>query len=98
MQQVVEERHLLPDDVARRQKLLEESAYDVALQRFRHEAEVFQQMGRGVNLQDKSIQAWMWDWYVKLVPQIDIAIQEALLEEEKIRQRESLIDATYTRL
>jgi len=38
------ERQMLPDDVLRRQKLLEDSAYDNALERYRHEAEVFKSM------------------------------------------------------
>ncbi|KAG8812035.1 DNA-directed RNA polymerase, partial [Serendipita sp. 399] len=60
---ITESRSSLPDDIVQRQKMLEETAYDSALARFKHEADVFKDLELGGNLTNRSLQAWMWDWH-----------------------------------
>jgi len=45
--QITLARRVLPEDLASRQKLLEESVYDVAVERLRHEAKLFDELGLG---------------------------------------------------
>ncbi len=58
-------RRVLPDDLAARQKLLEESVYDVAVERLEHEAAVLNSIGVGSSF-GRDIRQWMWDWHTKL--------------------------------
>jgi DNA-directed RNA polymerase len=81
------ERQMLPDDVMRRQKLLEDSAYDNAVERYRHEAEVFKSMNMGSSLGDRSLQAWAWDWYNLTVPELENVILETEMAETKMIHR-----------
>jgi len=83
------ERQLLPDDVMRRQKLLEDSAYDNALERYRHEAEVFKSLNMSGNLGDRSLQAWAWDWYKSTVPELERVILEIEKAEKKMVHRKN---------
>lgn len=81
---------MLPDDVMRRQKLLEDSAYDNALERYRHEADVFKSMNLGGNMGDRNLQAWAWDWYNLAVPELEKVIAETeKAEKSMIRRRNS---------
>jgi DNA-directed RNA polymerase len=83
------ERQMLPDDVVRRQKLLEDSAYDNALERYRHEAGVFKSMNMGGNLGDRSLQAWAWDWYNLTVPELERVIDETEEAEKRMIHRKN---------
>ncbi|KAF9017666.1 DNA/RNA polymerase [Hymenopellis radicata] len=58
-------RRVLPDDLAARQKLLEESVYDVAVERLEHEAAILNNIGVGSSF-GRDIRQWMWDWHTKL--------------------------------
>jgi len=80
---------MLPDDVMRRQKLLEDSAYDNALERYRHEAELFKSMNIGGNLGDRSLQAWAWDWYNLTVPELERVILETEKAEKSMIHRKN---------
>lgn len=83
------ERQTLPDDVLRRQKLLEDSAYDNALERYRHEAEVFKSMNMSGKLGDRSLQAWAWDWYNLTVPELERVIIETETAEKRMINRKN---------
>jgi DNA-directed RNA polymerase, mitochondrial len=87
--QIIKGRAELPDDVIQRQKLLEETAYDSALARFKHEAEIFQQLSLGGNLNQRNLQAWMWDWHVSTEPLLQERIT-ALVEEEHAAQMKEI--------
>ncbi|PVG00666.1 DNA/RNA polymerase [Serendipita vermifera] len=76
LNQIIQGRKTLPDDVLQRQKQLEETAYDNALARFKHEAEVFRELDMGGNLNRRSLQAWMWDWHVATEPYLQQKIEE----------------------
>ena len=81
LDQIIKGRKALPDDVLQRQKLLEETAYDSALARLKHEAEVFKDLDMGANLKHRSLQAWMWDWHVKTEPYLQQCIEDLTSQE-----------------
>lgn len=57
-------RRVLSEDLAARQKLVEDSVYDVAIQRMRRQAEVFKELGLGDSvLKKQDLQLWMWQWH-----------------------------------
>ena len=57
-------RRVLSEDLAARQKLVEDSVYDVAVQRMRRQAEVFKELGLGDSvLKKQDLQLWMWQWH-----------------------------------
>lgn len=75
-------RRVLSDDLAARQKLLEDSVYDVAVQRMRRQAELFKDLGLGDSaLRKQDLQLWMWQWHQHLQTRLkeDIAL---LVKEE----------------
>ncbi|KAG6329701.1 hypothetical protein ID866_9388 [Astraeus odoratus] len=77
-------RRVLPDDVGARQKLLEESVYDVAVERLRHESEVFDELDLGnPSLRRADLQGWMWDWHQKLSAHLETEIARIVAEELK---------------
>lgn len=54
-------------DVYERQRWLEHSALEAARKRLEHDTEKLQDLGlESSHLQNKTLQAWMWDWYTKL--------------------------------
>jgi DNA-directed RNA polymerase len=80
--QIALARRVLPEDVAARQKLLEESVYDVAVERLKHQAELFTELGLGnTGLREAVLQAWMWDWHQKLKTRLETEIK-AIIEHE----------------
>lgn len=81
--QVALARRVLPEDVAARQKLLEESVYDTALERMKHEAETLEQLQHvsPKGLQGKELQRWMWDWHEKLQRRLKEEIPMIVREE-----------------
>lgn len=75
-------RRVLPEDITARQTLLEASVHDVATERFRHEDALFKQLGLGSSLQEKNLQAWMWNWHQALVPRLETTIKEITRAED----------------
>jgi DNA-directed RNA polymerase, mitochondrial len=58
---------VLPEDIFTRQKLLEDSVYEVATEKLKCQAEIFEELGIGDNcLNNSHLQCWMWDWHQKL--------------------------------
>ncbi|KAG1900468.1 DNA-directed RNA polymerase N-terminal-domain-containing protein [Suillus fuscotomentosus] len=83
--QVTLARRVLPEDLASRQKLLEESVYDVAVERLRHEAKLFDELGLGNReLHHADLQKWMWDWHQKLKTRLEAEMKEIIVAEAKI--------------
>ena len=77
-------RRVLPDDVATRQKLLEDSVYEEATERLKHQAEVFDRLGLGDGgLSSSHLQTWMWDWHQKLQKRLKSEIPEIVKEESQ---------------
>ena len=95
--QVTLARRVLPEDVASRQKLLEESVYDVAVERLRHEASLFDELGLGnPGLRRADLQKWMWDWHQQLKSRLESEIQEITTAENN-QARRTLFGTTCTR-
>ncbi len=60
-------RRVLSEDLTARQKLLEDSVYDVAVERMRRQAELFKELGIGDSVLKKpDLQLWMWQWHLHL--------------------------------
>ncbi len=65
--QVILARRVLSEDLVLRQRLLEESVYNVAVERLKHQAELFDQLGLpNKSLHSTDLRTWMWHWHVKL--------------------------------
>jgi len=75
-------RRVLSEDLAARQKLLEDSVFDVAVQRMRRQAEVLKELGLGDSiLRKQDLQLWMWQWHQLLRDRLRDDIAQ-LIEEE----------------
>jgi DNA-directed RNA polymerase, mitochondrial len=84
--QVALARRLLPEDVTSRQKLLEDSVYQVALSRREHEFAVFEGLGLNTaGLKQADLQTWMWSWHQKLKGRLAIAIEDVVAMESKAK-------------
>lgn len=78
-------RRVLSEDLAARQKLLEDSVYDVAVERMRRQAELFKELGLGDSvLRKPDLQLWMWQWHQLL--QVRLRDDIALLVKEEASQ------------
>jgi len=85
--QLVLARRVLPDEVATRQKLLEDSVYEEATERLKHQAEVFDKLGLGDgSLKGSHLQRWMWDWHQKLQKRLQGEIAEIIRRERATRE------------
>ncbi|CAL1697785.1 unnamed protein product [Somion occarium] len=83
--QVILARRVLPEDVAARQKLLEESVYDVAVERLKHQAELFDEIGlTNKGLGNNDLRKWMWEWHQKLKVRLKAEIATLAVEESKL--------------
>ncbi|KAI4519882.1 DNA/RNA polymerase [Schizophyllum commune Loenen D] len=85
LSQITLARRVLPEDLVARQKLIEDSVYDVARQRLQHEYEQMKNLeaGKGQGLKDKRIQRWMWEWHMKLRERIGTEIKNITAFEKK---------------
>jgi DNA-directed RNA polymerase len=82
-------RRALPEDVAVRQKHLEESVWEVAQARMRQQHELFKQLGMDSALRLKSnmLQLWMWNWHLKLTKRLTQEIKTVLKIEGQRKRR-----------
>jgi DNA-directed RNA polymerase len=81
-------RRVLPEDVAARQKLLEESVYDVAVERLKRQADLFAELGLGNNvLLSADLQRWMWEWHNKLKARLEKEIKNIAAAEQKLSKK-----------
>ncbi|KAF9264462.1 DNA/RNA polymerase [Marasmius fiardii PR-910] len=77
-------RRVLPEEVTARQKLLEESVYDTAVERLQHEANVLGELGLDNNsLRQPDLRRWMWDWHAKLKDRLATEIKNISGAEAK---------------
>jgi DNA-directed RNA polymerase len=84
-------RRVLSEDLAARQKLLEDSVFDVAVQRMRRQAEVLKELGLDDSiLRKQDLQLWMWQWHQLLQVRLrDDIIQLIKEESSKFTRSES---------
>jgi len=78
----MEARKMLDKDIHARQRHLETSVYDLALQQLEYRAKIFAQKGidQDSHLRNSELQSWMWTWHTLLVTR---------LKEEIIRIQQS---------
>ena len=75
---------MLAEDVSLRQRLVEQSVYNVAVERMKRQAELFDQLGLpNKGLHSNDLRVWMWEWHQKLETRI-VAELENLVVEERI--------------
>lgn len=91
-------RRVLPEDVAARQKLLEESVYDVAVERLKRESEIFDELGIGGSLRQPDLQRWMWDWHNKLKARLEEEIRNITIAEKTTHAQKKMALAPYLSL
>lgn len=73
-----------------RQKHLEKSAYDVALERLQQQVETLDSLGiHNPALNTSTLQKWMWEWHTKLRERIQEEIK-AIFENEEGKKRTTL--------
>lgn len=83
--EVILARRVLSEDNVARQKLLEESVYDVAVQRLKHQAQALDDLGLGnKGLGHADLRAWMWKWHEKLQERITAEVAELIKQEDKL--------------
>ena len=76
-------RRALPEDVVVRQKLLEESVWDVAQARMKQQNDLFKQLGMDNQaLKSNMLQAWMWSWHLKLTERLTEEIKTLINSEQ----------------
>lgn len=79
---------MLPEDVAARQKLLEDTVYETAMDRLKHESDVFEQLGLDTgHMRQPDLRRWMWDWHTKLQERLQEEIKNIELIENKKEDR-----------
>ncbi|KAL0061581.1 DNA-directed RNA polymerase [Marasmius tenuissimus] len=77
-------RRVLPSDVVSRQKLLEETVYDTAVERLRHESSVFEELGLdNGSLRQPDLRRWMWEWHSKLQARLTAEVKSISEAERK---------------
>ncbi|KAI1795428.1 DNA/RNA polymerase [Ganoderma leucocontextum] len=94
---VVLARRVLSEDLASRQRLLEQSVYNVAVERMKHQAEMMDDLGlpsRGLRSGD--LRSWMWDWHQKLQGRIKAEVENLIVEERVIERMKKTKRATKT--
>lgn len=84
-------RRVLPEDVTARQTLLEASVHDVAFERFKHEDALFKQLGLGISLHERNLQAWMWSWHQALVERLDAVVKNITEAENEVPTKRTLL-------
>ncbi|EIW76844.1 DNA/RNA polymerase [Coniophora puteana RWD-64-598 SS2] len=82
--QVALARRVLPEDVASRQKLLEDSAIDVAIARLQHEAKLLDDLEIGnPRLNKPKLRQWMWEWHTRLTARLTAEVREVVDAERQ---------------
>ncbi|KAF8591711.1 DNA/RNA polymerase [Ramaria rubella] len=71
----------LGDDLWARQQLLEQSVYDIAVERLKHEHENLEKLQLSTPLGGKPLRALMWDWHQKLTKRLEDDIGVLVKEE-----------------
>ena len=84
---VIFARRVLPEDVAARQKLLEESVYDVAVERLKHTTDKLEDLGlTNPALKTNDLRQMLWDWHSKLKERLAVEIATLHQQEERVKR------------
>lgn len=74
---------MLTGDNLSRQKLLEASVYDVAVERLKHQAQKLEDLGLGnKGLEHADLKGWMWNWHQKLQVRLKAEVADLVAQEE----------------
>lgn len=85
-------RRVLPEDVSARQKLLEESVYEVAVERLKHQADIFAELGLGNSaLLAPDLRQWMWEWHTKLNARLEVEIKNIMKVEDAMTSMDGIL-------
>lgn len=77
----------LGEDLWARQQLLEQSVYDVAVDRLKHEHETLEKLqNKSSSLGGRSLRAMMWDWHQKLTMRLQDDVRVLVQEETQSRE------------
>ncbi|KAI0742483.1 DNA/RNA polymerase [Daedaleopsis nitida] len=88
LSEVVFARRVLAEDVALRQKMLEQSVYNVAVERMKHQAEMMDNLGLpSKGLQSNDLRSWMWQWHQKLQARIEAEIRNVIVDERVLERK-----------
>ncbi len=83
LSEVILARRVLSGDNLARQKLLEASVYDVAVERLRHQVQTLENLGLGnKGLEHVDLKTWMWQWHQKLQARLKVEIEDLVKQEE----------------
>ncbi|KAI0087670.1 DNA/RNA polymerase [Irpex rosettiformis] len=84
LSEVILARRVLSGDNLARQKLLEASVYDVAVERLKHQVQTLEGLGLGnKGLEHADLRAWMWNWHQKLQVRLKWEVADLVSQEEK---------------
>ena len=86
MQKLNTTHRTLGDDLYARQQLLEQSIYEVAVERLQHEHEQLQKIQGNSGLAARPLRALMWDWHQKLSTRFEEDIRILIQEEAERRE------------
>ncbi|KAI0731720.1 hypothetical protein BC629DRAFT_1718248 [Irpex lacteus] len=88
LSEVILARRVLSGDNLARQKLLEASVYDVAVERLRHQVQTLEGLGLGnKGLEHVDLKTWMWQWHQKLQVRLKVEIEDLVKQEEGLTER-----------
>jgi DNA-directed RNA polymerase len=77
-------RRALPEDASSRQRLLEESAYDDAAARLKHEWDLQHvDAATASKLAQPTLQKWMWTWFAALTERLESDVKKVIETERK---------------
>ena len=81
----MEARKMLHKDLHARQRHLETSVYDLALEQLQYRAKIFadKSIDQDSHLRDSELQSWMWTWHIRLVERMK---QEIIRIQQSGRQ------------
>ncbi|KAF8153987.1 hypothetical protein B0H34DRAFT_661867 [Crassisporium funariophilum] len=96
---VTEARQVLDADVHARQRHLEASVYELAVEQLQHRAQVFEEKGldNGI-LSHSELQHWMWKWHVALQARLTVEIGRISKAEPKTLNRATANISPYLTL
>lgn len=103
LQRMTTAHRTLGDNLFARQQILEQSAYDVAVERLKHEHEQLEKLQGNARLHGRPLRALMWDWHQKLWVRLEEDIRVLVQEEAEsgalcrnLRNKSILIELLYS--
>lgn len=86
------------DDMWSRQRLLEQSVYDVAVERLKHEHEMLEKLARPTGIINKSLRSLMWEWHQKLADRLQDDISVLVKDEAELSAQHQYICFSFVNM